>query len=166
MAYVKEAGISTLGITVGYGVETAKGTKPSAFTQLERANSIGGISLSTEQIDASALEDYISRYVAGRQDTGGTWNITFNLADEVVDILEAMIAKYKEQIDGNTGLRMWFQVSSPYLTKAFFVVAQPPLYIPMPEEGQNSLQTVELALTIEEYKGMDTKVEMTEFSKS
>ena len=68
-----EAGISTLGVKFGYGVGTLT-TKPTSFTQLERVNSIGGIALSTEQIDASALEDLVSKYVAGRQDTGGTWD--------------------------------------------------------------------------------------------
>lgn len=48
---VQTAGLSTLGIKFGYGVETVAGTKPSAFKQLERCNSIAGIALSTEQID-------------------------------------------------------------------------------------------------------------------
>ena len=50
-------GLSTLGITFGYGVETTAGTKPASFTQLDRINNIGGISMDVEQIDASALED-------------------------------------------------------------------------------------------------------------
>ena len=81
---VQLAGLSTLGVKFGYGVETTAGTKPTAFTQLERCNSISGIALNSEQIDASALEDYVSRYVAGRQDTGGTWSVTFNSTPEVI----------------------------------------------------------------------------------
>lgn len=150
------AGVSTLGIKFGYGAETVKGTKPASFTWLERCNSIGGISLSTEQIDASALEDDISKYVSGRQDTGGTWNVTFNLTDDVITQLETMISAYEGLSDGK---KMWFEVWSPCLTKAFFVVAQPPKHIPMPEESQNALQTVEMAFTIEDYKGMDTAIE-------
>ena len=53
-----KAGISTLGVLFGYGVGK-NGQKPTSFKQLERVNSIGGISLSTEQIDASALEDLV-----------------------------------------------------------------------------------------------------------
>lgn len=63
-------GVSTIGIEFGYALETTAGTKPSAFNLLTRINAIGGIELSTEQIDASALEDYVTRYIAGRQDTG------------------------------------------------------------------------------------------------
>ena len=41
-------GLSTLGITFGYGVESSAGTKPSSFTQLNRINNIGGISMDVE----------------------------------------------------------------------------------------------------------------------
>lgn len=152
---VNTAGVSSLGVRLGYAPETTAGEKPSAFTWLERANSIGGISLETEQIDASALEDEISRYIAGRQDTGGTWEIGFNISDEVITLLETMMTTYAGLSGGK---KMWFEVWSPYLTKAFFVVAQPPKHIPMPEFSQNELQTVTLTLTIEEYKGMDTAI--------
>lgn len=57
-------------VKFGYGVETTAGEKPAAFTWLERCNSISGLDLSTENIDASALEDYVTKYVAGRQDSG------------------------------------------------------------------------------------------------
>ena len=53
------AGISTLGITFGYGTETTAGTKPTSFKQLTRINALGGINIEPEQIDASALEDAI-----------------------------------------------------------------------------------------------------------
>lgn len=150
-----EAGISTLGVKFGYGIGTLD-QKPTEFTQVERVNSIGGISLSTEQIDASALEDKVSKYVAGRQDTGGTWEVTYNISDEVVTQLEAMISAYKTMTGEK---KMWFEVWSPYMEKAFFVIAQVPETIGMPEVGQNALQTVTMTYTIEEYKGLDTSIE-------
>lgn len=148
---VATAGISSLGVKVGYAVQENGESAPEQFTWLERANAIGGISLETEQIDASALEDYISRYIAGRQDTGGTWTITFNLTDEVIGQLETMIKAYTDISDNK---KMWFEIWSPYLEKSFMIIAQPPLHIPVPEFSQNELQTVEMTFTIEEYKGM------------
>ena len=149
-------GLSTLGVTFGYGVETTAGTKPASFTQLDRINSIGGISLSTEQIDASALEDYQTKYVAGRQDSGGTWSVTINFTDETATEWDTLISAYNTA--KASGLAMWFEVIVPDQTDAFFVVAQPPQLIPMPEIVQNGLLTVEIQLVVVEYKGWDTKV--------
>ena len=158
---VTTAGLSTRGVKFGYAVESTAGNKPSAFTQLERCNNIAGIALSTEQIDASALEDFVTKYVAGRQDTGGTWTVTFNYTPEIETQLNAMITSYNTGKSQSTPLSTWFEVWAPNLTKGFFVVAQPPQKIPMPEIGQNGLMTVDIDFVIEEYKGTDTAIEPT-----
>lgn len=67
---VQLSGLSTLNVRFAYGVETTAGTKPAAFKWLERCNNISGIELPVETIDSSALEDLVTRYIAGRQDTG------------------------------------------------------------------------------------------------
>ena len=152
------AGVSTLGITFGYGTETTAGTKPTSFKQLTRINAIGGISIEPEQIAASALEDVITRYVKGRADTGGSFAVTVNATSDTITEWETLISAYKALSGGK---RMWFETIIPGFEKAFFVVAQPPEQIPQPEIGQNELLTMEMNLTIEEYKCMDTKVEFT-----
>lgn len=153
-----EAGISTLGITFGYGVESTAGTKPTTFAQLHRINNIAGVSLETEQIDASALEDAITRYVKGRADTGGSFPVTVNFTPTTKEEWSTLIAAYKELSGGK---RMWFETIIPGFEEAFFVVGQPPEQIPQPEIAQNGLLTVEFNLIIEEYKGMETKVAFT-----
>lgn len=153
------AGISTLGITFGYGTETTAGTKPTSFKQLTRINALGGINIEPEQIDASALEDEITRYVKGRADTGGSFAVTVNFTSDTVKEWKDLITAYKALSDGK---RMWFETIIPGVTNSFFVIAQPPEEIPQPEIGQNELLTVEMNLTIEEYKGLDTSVEFTQ----
>ena len=153
-----EAGISTLGITFGYGTETTAGTKPTTFSQLHRINSIGGINIENEQIDASAIEDFVSRYTQGRGDTGGTFPVTVNFTPETKKEWADVIAAYKSLSDGK---RMWFETIIPGFDEAFFVVAQPPKAIPQPEIAQNELLTIEMSLTIEEYVGMESKVAFT-----
>ena len=153
-----QAGVSTLGIRFSYGVEATAGEKPATFTVLNRINSIGGITIEPETIDASALEDLVERSVAGRGTTGGTFPVGINITDETINEWEDLISTYQ----GLTpGLRMWFQISSPYLTNAYFVAGQPPLEIPMPDFGQNELLVAELPITIDEYVGMSAKVEPT-----
>lgn len=153
------SGVSTLGVTLSYGVEATAGTKPETFTLLPRVNAISGIELDVETIDASALEDYQERSISGRQSTGGDWSVTFNLTTETETIIETMLAAAATATAANK--RTWFQVISPNLTKAFFVVAQPGTKIPMPDFSQNELLTVDVTLTIDEYIGMDTKVTPT-----
>lgn len=152
------AGISTLGITFGYGTETTAGTKPTSFKQLTRINALGGINIEPEQIDASALEDFITRYVKGRADTGGSFPVTVNFTSDTVTEWQNLITEYKALSGGK---RMWFETIIPGITNSFFVVAQPPEEIPQPEIGQNELLTLEMNLTIEEYKGLDTSVAFT-----
>lgn len=53
-------GLSTLGVKFSFGVETEKGQTPSTFNWLERCSEIAGISLETETIDVSTLEDLVS----------------------------------------------------------------------------------------------------------
>lgn len=150
------AGLSTLGITFGYGVETTSGEKPATFKQLNRINSIGGISIEPETIDASAIEDFVERTVAGRASTGGSFPVGVNFTQETLEEWQALISAYQTAQESQK--RMWFETIVPGLTDAFFVVAQPPQAIPQPEIGQNELLVVEFPLSIEEYIGMDTKV--------
>lgn len=149
------AGVSTLGMELSYGIESVSGEKPSAFTKLARINSIGGISIDPETIDASALEDLVERSVAGRATTGGTFSVGINVTDETIEEWEALQEAYQDKAND---VRMWFQISSPYITRAWFVAAQPPLVLPMPSFDQNALLTNEIPLTIDEYIGLDTKV--------
>lgn len=153
------AGLSTLGITFGYGVETTAGTKPSAFSQLTRINSIGGISIEPETINASALEDTVEKSIAGRGSTGGSWEVTVNYTADTADEWDDLIAAYNTAAASN--LQMWFEVIVPTLSDAFFVIAQPPQEIPMPELSQNELLTVSMNLTIVSYEGTSTKVAFT-----
>ena len=153
------AGLSTLGITFGYGTEATAGQKPASFTQLHRINALGGITIEPEKIDASAIEDFATRYVKGRADTGGTFPVTVNITEDTLGEWENVITAY-QGLSG--GARMWFETVIPGLTKAFFLIAQPPENIPQPEVSQNGLLTVEIQLTIEEYKGLDEKVALTQ----
>lgn len=154
------ADMTTLGVRFAYGVETTAGQKPTTFTQMHRCNAIGGISLETEQIDVSALEDYITQYAAGRQDTGGTWEVTFNMNPDVIAEIETLYEAATTAKEGGKGV--WFEVIFPDLTDAFFVIAQTGRAIPLPDIAQNEAATIPVTLVISEYKGLDTKVEPTE----
>lgn len=152
------AGLSTLGITLSYGVETTAGTKPTAFKLLTRINEIDGVSVTPEAIDASALEDPTTRNVAGRDTLTDSVNVTVNRTTETIKEWTDLIAAYKGLTDGK---RMWFQEITPGLSDAEFFVAQPPSILPISGKSQNSLLTMEIPLVLEEMIGTSTKVEPT-----
>lgn len=155
-----QAGISTLGVILSYGIEATAGVKPAEFSVLHRISSIGGITIEPETIDASALEDTVTRSVAGRGTSAGNFTIGVNVTNDTIAEWEQVIADYEAVMDD--GLRVWWQVSSPSLERAYFIAAQPPLEIPMPDIGQNELLVVEIPLTIDEFLGMQAKVEPTD----
>lgn len=155
-----QAGLSSLGITFGWGAETTAGEKPTTFKQLHRINALGEVNIENEQIDASSLEDLVARYIQGRGDTGGSTNADVNYTPETVAEWKEVIEAYKTAKE--EGKRIWFETIIPGFEEADFIVAQPPTKIPSPAKGQNELLVVSMNLTIEEYVGLDEKVEFEE----
>lgn len=152
------AGLSTLGVTFSYGVETTAGTKPTTFKLLSRINSIGEITVTPEAIDASALEDRQTRNIAGRDTVSDTVTVTVNKTDETIEEWKEVITAYNGLTGGK---RMWFQEITPGITDAEFFVAQPPSKLPITSKEQNGLLTMALNLIVEEMVGTDPKVEPT-----
>ena len=145
------AGLSTLGVKV-YQAESkdgAKVTEASAYSQLTRINSIGEVTITPENIDASALEDLNSRYVAGRSTVTDALTITINATDDT-------IAEWKA-IAGKT---ICVMIDIPNMTDAFFVIVQVPATLPMPALDQNALLTMAINCTVNNFIGLDEKVEI------
>lgn len=145
------SGFSTLGMELAMGAWSASDTGPAnAFTKMGRINSIGGINLSQESIDSSAISDLVSQSVEGRSDPGGEWTVTVNATDETITEWTAIKGQTK-----------WFEVYHPQMDKAWYIAAAVPATLPLPEIGQNELLTMEISLVIKTYHGLDTKVTPT-----
>lgn len=141
------AGLSTLGVKV-YQALAENGEKATTgYSQLTRVNSIGEASITPENIDASALEDLVTTYIAGRSSVSDTFEITINLTNETEAEWEAILGKM-----------VCFMVTVPNLTKAFFVVATVPTALPMPALDQNGLLTATIGCTTNNFIGLDDAV--------
>lgn len=151
--------LTTIGVKIGYAVEATKGTKPASFTWLKRCKSVGGIELSSDKIDVTALEDKIKQYAEGIADTGGDWSLTFGLNDDVVTALTTLRTESEEA--KKSGKATWFDVWFPGLAKSFFIIAEPGM-IPMPEVGVGNAAEINLNCTINEYKGLEAAIEPTD----
>lgn len=68
-----------------------------------------------------------------------------------------MIAAYNTGKQNN--LRTWFEIWIPNATNGFYVVAQPPQILSMPEFSQNELLTIDVVMAVEEYIGDDVAIE-------
>jgi len=132
---------------LAYGTFSSADALPQSVTALGRINATGGVELSQESIDSSALTDTVTEYVEGRSDTGGEWTVTVNVTDATVTEWEAI-----------KGTTKWFEVYHPSLAKGWFIAAAVPAKLPMPEVGQNELLTMEISLVVKSYHGLDTKV--------
>lgn len=162
MAYTGDYGISTLGITLSCGLGTMS-TAPSSFKQLNRINSIGGITAEPEVIDASALEDDVTHNIKGRDTISDSVAIVVNLTTDTLKEWTGtggVLPTYEGKTSGQV---MWWQVhydgkltdgaSSSPTNQSFFFVGEPPSTFPMPESNQNELQTVEIPITVQDVKG-------------
>ena len=134
------AGLSTLGVTFSYGVETTAGTKPTSFKLLTRINSI----------------DEINNYFT--VNLTDTVAVTVNKTDATIEEWKTLITAYNGLTDGK---RMWFQEITPGITDAEFFVAQPPSKLPITSKEQNGLLTMAINLIIEDMVGTDTAVTPT-----
>lgn len=149
---VNQAGLSTLGITFGWGVGASK---PASFTQLERIVSIGEGSITNETIDVSTLEDYVSKFVRGRGTTTDSIPVVVNWTDEVEAQWDAVLTAFNAMTSGE---KMWFEIIVPGKTKAAFFTAEPPTRLPIPSHEQNASYQNTINLTVGELVGWDTKV--------
>lgn len=145
------AGLSTLGVKV-YQAESTDGAKvetAESYSQLTRINSIGEVSITPENIDASALEDLTSRFVAGRSTVTDALTITVNATDDTIAEWQAIAGK-----------RICVMIVIPEMTDAFFIIVEVPAVLPLPALDQNALLTMAINCTVNNFIGLDEKIEI------
>lgn len=155
----KGVNLSTIGVKFGWAVESTAGTKPTAFTQIRDCVAIAGIDLSTDTIDVTPLENYFREYVDGIKDTGGTWDITFNLNSVSVAEWERLRTASSAGVADNKAT--WAVVWIPNFAKSFFVKFTPG-EIPMPEFSVGSAFQGAISCTVNSYEGLADAIEPTE----
>lgn len=144
-----DAGLSTLGIKV-WQAETSnseKVTKAASYSQLTRINSIGEVAITPETIDASALEDLESRFVAGKSTVTDALPITINATNDTIAEWKALAGK-----------QICVMIDIPGMDDAFFIIVEVPAKLPLPALDQNALLTMTVNCTVNNFIGLDEKV--------
>ena len=116
--------LSTAGILFGYGVETTAGTKPTSFTQIERAMSLPSLNPTPENIDVTPLDaTEWKEYINGLKDTGGALAVKFSLNDAFQTAWEKFVTEYGTAKE--SGKSTWAVFWVPGMEKSFFFSCEP-----------------------------------------
>lgn len=116
--------LSTAGVLFGYAIEATAGTKPTTFTQIERAMSLPSLNPTPENIDVTPLDaTEWKEYINGLKDTGGALAIKFSLNNDFKTAWAKFVDDYKTAKEA--GKAAWCEFYIPEMTDAFFFTCEP-----------------------------------------
>lgn len=117
--------LSTLGIQLGYAVESVAGENPtSGYVELEGIKSTPSLNPSPDTIETTTLnEREYKTYVDGLKDLGGALEFNFNLTEELIEKWGKLMAAYETAKRSN--LSVWFVICVPGLSKAYYFTGNP-----------------------------------------
>lgn len=103
--------ISTVNtITLKYAAETTAGTKPSSFnTAITEIVSLGELSGSPDNLDATTLADTWRAYIAGIKDTGGDFTLTANMTKTFLTAWNTLVTAFTTA--KAAGKAVWFEIT-------------------------------------------------------
>lgn len=130
--------LSTLGIKMGYAVESTAGTRPtSGYTQLIGVKSTPSLNPSPDTLETTTLEETeYKTYVDGLKDLGGALEFTFNLTEDLLAQWDTLMTAYEagKASEKNT----WFVIVIPGLTNAYYFPGNPSA-MGLPETSVNAV---------------------------
>lgn len=138
--------ISTAGVTVGYAVETTKGTKPtSGFIDIPDVKEVPEMNPEPETLETTVLkETEYKTYTEGLKDLGGALPFLANYTEELTTVWETLVEAYKTaEADGK---QVWFEIKHPKLAKSVFFTGQPST-MGLPAMAVNSVLETNLYIT-------------------
>ena len=116
--------LTTIGIRFGYAIETTKGTRPSAFTNVANPKNTPDMSPQPNTIDATSLNDLeYMRYLLGLKDFGGSLGVEVAMSKETLAQWNAMCEASKTA--AAAGKATWFCFYHPGLDVSFFLTGEP-----------------------------------------
>lgn len=130
--------LSTLGIKLGYAVESTAGTRPtSGYTQLVGVKSTPSLNPSPDTLETTTLEETeFKTYVDGLKDLGGALEFTFNLTEDLISQWDALMTAYTTA--KATSKNTWFVIVIPGLTNAYYFPGNPSS-MGLPETSVNAV---------------------------
>lgn len=116
--------IASAGVTIGYAVESTKGTKPSSFTNITNVKTIGELDAEPATYDVTDLSDLeYKRYIPGLKDIGGDVPLTANLTQAFLTLWAALVDA--AETGAESELSTWFCITIPKITEKFYFKGMP-----------------------------------------
>lgn len=110
-------------VSVKYAAETTAGTKPSSFsTEIFDIVSIGELSGTPDNLDASTLKSEWREYIAGIKDTGGDFTLTANFTKAFLTAWTTLVTAYGTA--HAAGKAVWFEITVAGFG-AFYMTGEP-----------------------------------------
>lgn len=142
--------LSTIGITIGYAVETTAGTRPTAYTNIPNVTSIGEISAEPEQLEVTDLSDTWRRYIDGLKGGAENVNLGVNLTAAFKTLWDALVTASETGKASNKAT--WFKVTVPNFGSDFYFAGMPS-DIGLPEIGVGEVFDGETSITVNQVAG-------------
>ena len=148
--------LSTAGVTVGYAVEEAKGTRPTAgYTIIPDVKEVPEMNPEPETLETTTLaETEYKTYIEGLKDLGGALSFLANYTTELETVWSTLVAAYKAA--KAEGKSVWFEVKHPSLEKSVFFTGQPSA-MGLPAMSVNSVLETNLYITPTTAPAWETK---------
>ena len=148
--------ISTAGVTVGYAVETTKGTRPTTgFKLIPDIKEVPEMNPEPETLETTVLsETEYKTYIEGLKDLGGALSFLANYTSELETVWAALVEAYKTA--AKTDLATWFEIKHPKLEKSVFFTGQPSA-MGLPAMSVNSVLETNLYITPTNAPAWETK---------
>ena len=117
--------LSTAGVTVGYAVESTKGTRPvSGFIRIPDIKEVPEMNPEPETLETTTLaETEYKTYIEGLKDLGGALSFLANYTTELETAWSTLVTAYKAAKAEDKAV--WFEVKHPSLEKSVFFTGQP-----------------------------------------
>ena len=120
----KPMDLTTIGIRLGYAIETTAGTRPSAFVNIPNPKNVPDMSPEPNSIDITSLNDLeYMRYTKGLKDLGGALSFTIGMSKELLSMWNAMVSA--SETARAAGKATWFTLYHPGLDESFFFTGEP-----------------------------------------
>lgn len=110
---------STIGVKLGYAVETSAGTRPTtSYINIPDIKNIPGMEMTPSKLEVSNLVDTVRRYIPGLQDAGDDVAITGNLTAALKTAWASLVSAASTA--WTSGKATWFEISIPNFDSFFF----------------------------------------------